>query len=160
MSEFKPIESQEQLDAVIGERIERAKRKAAEEVHADYDKVKAANASLEQQVADLTKQLKETDGALAGSKTTVEELTAKVKSYEVASVKTKIAHELGIPYQLADKLTGDDEEAIREDAKRMAEFVRKPAAPIGGAEPVSDKKSDPVKTGLAGMAQLIGKETC
>lgn len=157
MSEFKVIETQEQLDAIIGERIARAERKAAEK-YADYDDMKTATETLNKQIADLTQQLKEKDEAIAGSKTTVEDLQAKVRQYETASVKTKIAHEVGLPYQLADKLSGDDEDAIREDAKKMAEFIKRPAAPLGGMEPTQDKK-DPVATGLMGMAQAIRKET-
>ena len=39
MSEFTPIETQEQLDKVIGERVRRAERQAAEK-YADYDDIK------------------------------------------------------------------------------------------------------------------------
>ena len=54
MPEFKIIETQEQLDAVIGERISRAEKKAAEkaiEKFADYDDVKTKNAEYEKTIA-------------------------------------------------------------------------------------------------------------
>ena len=153
MSEFKVIETQEQLDAIIGERIRRAESKAAEKF-ADYDEIKKQNDELTAQIADLTKQIKAKDEAIDGNTATVDELKAKIKDYETRSVKTRIAHEVGLPYQLADKLTGDDEDAIREDAKKMAAFVKIPAAPIGGVEPTHEEK-DPVKSDMAAFAKSL-----
>ena len=48
MSDFTPIESQEQLNAIIGERISRAEQKAAEK-YSDYDDVKKQNSSKSSQ---------------------------------------------------------------------------------------------------------------
>jgi len=153
MSEFKAIETQEQLDAIIGERIRRAETKAAEK-YADYDSIKKQNDELTAQIADLTKQIKAKDEAIAGNGATVDELKAKIKDYETRSVKTRIAHEVGLPYQLADKLSGDDEDAIREDAKKMASFIKTPAAPIGGVEPTHEE-NDPVKSDMAALAKQL-----
>ena len=153
MSEFKAIETQEQLDAIIGERIRRAESKAAEK-YADYDSVKHQNDELTAQIADLTKQIKAKDEAISGNKEIVDNLNAKIKDYETRSVKTRIAHEVGLPYQLADKLSGEDEDAIREDAKKMASFIKTPAAPIGSVEPTHED-SDPVKSDMAALAKQL-----
>lgn len=153
MSDFKAIETQEQLDAIIGERIRRAESKAAEK-YADYDSVKHQNDELTAQIADLTKQIKAKDEAISGNKEIVDNLNAKIKDYETRSVKTRIAHEVGLPYQLADKLSGEDEDAIREDAKKMASFIKTPAAPIGGVEPTHEDE-DPVKAEMAALAKQL-----
>lgn len=153
MSDFKAIETQEQLDAIIGERIRRAESKAAEK-YADYDSVKKQNDELTAQIADLTKQIKAKDEAISGNKEIVDNLNAKIKDYETRSVKTRIAHEVGLPYQLADKLSGEDEDAIREDAKKMASFIKTPAAPIGSVEPTHED-SDPVKSDMAALAKQL-----
>jgi len=153
MSEFKAIETQEQLDAIIGERIRRAESKAAEK-YADYDSIKHQNDELTAQIADLTKQIKAKDEAISGNKEIVDNLNAKIKDYETRSVKTRIAHEVGLPYQLADKLSGEDEDAIREDAKKMASFIKTPAAPIGSVEPTHED-SDPVKSDMAALAKQL-----
>lgn len=160
MSEFKIIETQEQLDAVIGERVRRAEKKAEEraaEKYADYADLKGKADAYEKQIAKLGEQLKDGETKLAESVKQIEELTGKVTRYETDSVKTKIALETGLPYQLAEKLSGDDEETIRADAKRMAEFVAKPAAPMGALEPDSSNE-DPKDTALLNMARQIGKE--
>ena len=153
MSDFKAIETQEQLDAIIGERIRRAESKAAEK-YADYDSVKHQNDELTAQIADLTKQIKAKDEAISGNKEIVDNLNAKIKDYETRSVKTRIAHEFGLPYQLADKLSGEDEDAIREDAKKMASFIKTPAAPIGSVEPTHEDE-DPVKAEMAALAKQL-----
>ena len=153
MSDFKAIETQEQLDAIIGERIRRAESKAAEK-YADYDSVKHQNDELTAQIADLTKQIKAKDEAISGNKEIVDNLNAKIKDYETRSVKTRIAHEVGLPYQLADKLSGEDEDAIREDAKKMASFIKTPAAPIGSVEPTYEDE-DPVKAEMAALAKQL-----
>lgn len=160
MSEFKVIETQEQLDAIIGERVKRAERRAEEkasEKHADYNDLKTKAEAYEKQIAELSEQIKGSETKQADSAKQIEDLTGKVHQYEMASVKTKIALETGLPYQLADKLSGDDEDAIRADAKRMAEFVARPAAPIGAMEPTGSN-DDPGKTALLNMARQIGKE--
>ena len=160
MSEFKVIETQEQLDAIIGERVKRAERRAEEkasEKYADYNDLKTKAEAYEKQIAELSEQIKGSETKQADSAKQIEDLTGKVHQYEMASVKTKIALETGLPYQLADKLSGDDEDAIRADAKRMAEFVARPAAPMGSMEP-DEASADPGKTALLNMARQLGKE--
>lgn len=160
MSEFKIIETQEQLDAIIGERVKRAEKKAeekAEEKYSGYNDLQDKLSAYEKQIADLSDQLKGSESKMAETSTQIEDLTNKVREYETASVKTKIALETGLPYQLASKLTGDDEEAIREDAKKMAEFVAKPAAPMGSAE-ANGKNDNPHDSALMDMARQIGEE--
>lgn len=157
MAEFKPIETQEQLDALISDRIARAKESAAKE-YADYEDIKKTNAEYEKQIAQLSEEVKgqaEKDEAAAK---TIADLTAKVDSYEKASVKTRIAHETGLPYEIADKLSGATEEEIRADAEKMAKlFKRQPAAPMGDPEPDS-ADVDPRKKALFDMAKAIREE--
>lgn len=71
--EFKPIETQEQLDAVIQERIARAEKKA-EEKYSDYEDIKASNADKDKQIADLSEQLKAQAEKVTGSDDRVKEL--------------------------------------------------------------------------------------
>ena len=139
MSEFKPIETQEQFDEMIKERLARAESKAAER-YADYDDLKAQLEEKTKQLTDLSAQLKENDEKAAGSSKEIEELKARVQKYELASVKTKIALEEGLPYQMADRLAGEDEKAIRADAQKVAKIMRQDKAPVGSGEPVITKE--------------------
>lgn len=136
MSDFQIIETQEQLDKVIGERIRRAEQKAAEK-YADYEDLKTQNAGYVTQIAQLQSQLQAQTDKITGFEADVADLTGKVHAYETASVKTKVALELGLPYQMANRLTGDDEKAIRADAEAMKQLIgaQVPPAPIGSPEP-------------------------
>ena len=148
MSDFTPIETQEQLDKVIGERIRRAEQKAAEK-YADYEDLKTQNAGYVTQISQLQTQLQAQADKAKESETSIADLTAKVHQYETASVKTKVALEMGLPYQMASRLTGDDEKAIRADAEAMKQLIGAQVgpAPLGSTEPSSTK-------GGSGTSQL------
>ena len=123
MPEFKPIETQEALDAIIKDRIERAKKSAADEAAKKYEGYLSPDDVKKHtdQIAALTDKIKE-------SETKIADLTAKNSAYEIASVKTKIAHEVGLPYELADRLSGTTEEEIRKDADALSKFAMHPQA--------------------------------
>lgn len=137
MSDFTVIETQEQLDKVIGERIRRAEAKAAEK-YSDYETLKSQNSDYVTQITQLQEQLQKQTETIDGNKAIVDELNAKVQSYESSSLKTKVALELGLPYQMAGRLSGNNEEEIRADAESMVKLIgaQKPVAPLGSSEPV------------------------
>jgi len=143
MADFTPIETQEQFDAMVKDRIARAEKAAAEK-YSDYETLKAQNADLTGQIASLTEQIRKQAETIDGHKAVVDDLTAKVRGYETASEKTRIALELGLPYQMADRLTGDNEEAIRKDAESMLKLIgiNRQAPPLGSGEPKPANDSD------------------
>lgn len=123
MSEFKPIETQEALDAVIRDRLERQKKTVTAEVAKQYEgwvSPEDAKKSADQ-IAALTAKISE-------SETKIADLTAKNSAYEISSVKMKVAHETGLPYELADRLSGTTEEEIRKDADALSKFAMHPQA--------------------------------
>ena len=137
MSDFKPIETQEQLNAVIGERISRAEEKAAEK-YKDYDDIKKQNADYVSQITDLQKQLQEQSDKIAGHQAEVDGLNAKVQEFESSSLKTRIALEAGLPYKMAERLNGEDEAAIKKDAEMMVKLMgAHQVAPLGSPEPTN-----------------------
>lgn len=154
---FTVIETQEQLDQVIGDRIKRAEAKAAEK-YADYESLKTQNASYATQISQLNEQLQKQTETITGNKTTIEDLTNKVHKYETDSVKTAVALEMGLPYQMAGRLAGNNEEEIRADAEAMAKLIGspKPAAPLGSSEPVNTNTPDAAWSKFA--AQLTGSD--
>ena len=133
MSDFKPIETQEELDAIILKRVEQAKRSVRQELeeqYAGYDELKAKAEGLEKELETNKQRVAE-----------LEPLEEKVRTYETDSVKTRIALEEGLPYSFASRLNGDTEEAIREDAKSISKvFGAQNRAPLGGAEQVLTKE--------------------
>lgn len=104
MADFKPIETQEAFDAAVAD------------VKKQYDGWLSPE-DYNAKTSDLAKQLE-------ANKTTIADLTAKAKAYESGALKMRIAHENGIPYELAGKLSGDTEEEIKKDAETLAKFVK------------------------------------
>ncbi|MDI9468673.1 MAG: hypothetical protein QM296_00520 [Bacillota bacterium] len=98
--------------------------------------------TLQQQIGDLNTSLKKLTDEKATHDKTVADLNTKVAQYETASLKMRIAHETGIPYELAGRLTGDDEKAIRADAESLAKLVKQstPLQPLRSVD-------DPAGTG-------------
>ena len=121
-------------------------------LRADFNSKNNEYKNLEKQVGDLQNSL----DALNKEKSTFEQTLAdregKLKTYELSSLKAQIAHEKGIPYELAGRLTGDDEKTLREDAETLAKLVNtKPGvAPLRTTEPPSGK-DDPYKSLLTNL---------
>lgn len=135
MAEFTPIESQEEFDNRISERLNRQKE-ALTKQYADYDDLKKKVSDYETQIGKLTKDAEEKAKAYAETDARIAEYETRIKGYESASLKTRVAHEIGLPYELASRLTGESEEDIRKDAEKLAQLVKKtqPAAPLANPE--------------------------
>ena len=156
---FEAITTQEQLDGVIKDRLEREREKFAgfedyKKKAGEYDELKKKADGYEATIADYKKAVDGDDKTL-GYKKQLEELKGKVKGYETSSVKMRIAHENGIPYELAERLSGDDEEAIKKDAESMAKFLKSSGrrAPLASTEPEGgvDEKREAMKKMLTGL---------
>lgn len=123
MAEFKAIETQDELDKIIQDRLTRQKEK-----YSDYDQLKSKIEELETENSALKTAAEETKKTLENNDHTVSDLNEKISGYETANLKTKIALQNGIPFDLADRLTGNDEETIKADAERLAGYM-KPSTP-------------------------------
>lgn len=156
MSEFKTIETQEQLDAIIKDRIEQAKRSEAKkfEGYASPDDV----ASLNKQIEELTSASTAATKKYADYDKELADRDAKIKKYETASVKSRIAHEMGLPYGMADRLTGEDEDAIKKDAEALKSILGtqpKRTTPLAGE---SDSSGDAKRNAYKKMLESIKGE--
>lgn len=154
MGEFKVINTQEELDALIKDRIER-ERKSISEKYSDYEELKKRNEEYEAQVCKLSEASKSFEDDKAVFEKQISELSSKVKGYETASAKTRIALEAGLPYEMAGRLSGSTEEEIRKDAEVLARFVTKPAsAPVSSSEPAkySNSKDEALRSLVRNMS--------
>lgn len=118
MADFKAIESQEELDAIIKERLSR-EREASNKRYEGYISPEDHKKAL----AEQAKSFDEYKKAHEGDAQTIEELTAKNKAYETASLKSRVAHELGLSYEWAERIGGTDEKSIRADAEALKKLV-------------------------------------
>lgn len=128
--EFKAITTQAEFDAAIQARLDRQKKTVTDEVKKQYegwispdDAKKSADqiAQLNAQIGTLTQQ--------------VTDLTAKNTAAELGAMRTRIAHETGLPFELADRLNGSTEEEIRKDAEALSAFTAPKPAPSPSYSP-------------------------
>lgn len=139
MTEFKAIETQEQLNAIIKARLDREKEK-----YADYDqlaekikKLETENISLKQTITD-----KETSESTTANK--IADLEKDVTAWKQKSLKQQIAMKNGLPFDLADRLQGDSEESLNEDAERLASLVKVKTY----TQPLADKEPNVETNGV------------
>lgn len=146
MSEFKPITTQEEFDAAIKARLSREKEK-----YVDYDQIKSRVEELEKENGSLKSTIEATNQSKADADKQLEVLQNQIAGYETASLRTRVALQHGLPYDLADRLQGTDEESFEADAERLAGYMKRtqPVAPIRETEPqVGDNKTMQMKSML------------
>ena len=137
MSDFKIIESQEQLDAIIGERLKRERETISKkyESYISPEDFSAKQAEYEGQISNLNNSLNEVNLRIANFETQIAEKDKQIKAHESFSVKTRIANELGLSFDAVNFLQGNDEASIRESAETLKRIVGNThVAPLGSTE--------------------------
>jgi hypothetical protein len=126
MADFQPINTQEELNAVISRRLERHTQTVTAEVEKKYEGYISPEErdKLTGQIAELTKA-KETAEAAA-------------KKAEAGALRMRIAAEKGLPSELAERLRGDTEEELRADAEGLSKLVGS-----AGTPPLADPEGEP-----------------
>lgn len=155
MSDFKTIETQEQLDAIIGERIKREKETLSKkyEGYISPDDFNTKKMEYDKQIGDLNVQLKEANEKIAGHNKEIADRDTKIKAYESHSVKSRIAHEMGLSYDAIDFIKGDDEDTIRKSAESLKALVgSNNTAPLASTEdPMGSAEDAAIKNVLKGL---------
>lgn len=139
MGEFQPITNQEEFDAKIKERLER-ERNSVTKQFANW----ISPEDNAKQVADYQKQIEEIKASHSEDSKTIETLTTRVKAYETAEIRSRVAHEMGLPYGMASRINGETEEEIRKDAQSLKDLIgtSKPQAPQATTEPRLTQNSE------------------
>ena len=115
-TEFTPIETQEALDGIIAEHDKQFDGwKSPEQVQADSDKLTTKVTTLTAKVDELKQQLATAQ--------------ANADSQSLVNLKMKIAHEKGIPFELAERLNGSTEDEIKQDAELLATLTAQKRIP-------------------------------
>lgn len=108
----------------------------------DFEALKSEKETLAQQLAELNSSVT----SLTDEKTEIEQekeaLAQEINSFRQKDLKTRIAHEFKIPFELAGRLTGETEEELKTDAQTLSQLiVQKPNIPLASTEPpVVDEK--------------------
>lgn len=115
---FKPIETQEELNAIIKDRLKRERESTEKRFEGWVSPEDHAKA-----IEDANKAFDDYKKVHEGDEQTIKELTAKNKEYETATLKSRIAHEVGLSYEWISRISGEDEQSIRSDAESLKKLV-------------------------------------
>jgi len=154
--EFKVIETQEELDKIIKERLARKERDLNEK-YKDYlgpDRIKDLEAEFEKKLAKANEELEKANEKIKSHDQVVSDLTNRATKAENDYLKSRIAHESGVPFELAGRLVGSTEEELKQDAENFASFLAPKSAP-----PLHSTDSSKSNTGdLASMLNQINQQ--
>lgn len=105
--------TQAEMDAIIGDRLNRERKK-----YADYEDLKAKAEKFDElKNASKTELQKATEKATALE----QELNTLKTQQKVAAIRAKVAQEMGVP---ADLLFGEEEEACKKQAEAILKFAQ------------------------------------
>lgn len=153
MAEFKPIETQEELDAFAG-KIRKEAQERLEKKYADYEDLKSTNADLKEKLDAAEKAASESAKKYQDYDKNLEDLQTKVKGYELDALKTQVALAAGLPYEAAGRLRGETEEELKADAETFAGLMKPQSQPLADPEK-SVSKTDSTRAAMRGMLQKM-----
>ena len=142
MSDFKPIETQEQFDAAISERLKRDRESYAKKFEG-YTSPEELQAIKD----DYAKQIKTLEDAAATTQETIAQKDAQIAEgakYKTDLEKTRIALAAGLRMEYADRLKGETAEEWKEDAETLAKdfAAAHKTAPLGSSDPTITKEQN------------------
>lgn len=146
---FKPIETQEELNGIIKDRLERERKSTEKRFEGWFSPEDHAKA-----IEDANRAFDDYKKSHEGDEQTIKELRAKNKEYETASLKSRIAHEVGLSYEWISRIGGDDEASIRADAESLKRLVGNSSTPLP-TKSTDTAEPDPSKLALRSVLNGI-----
>lgn len=134
--------TQEELNKIVSERVKRAQAKT-EELEKRVKELEEERAGLLSTIEANNQLLIEKDGLISAKEAEFAELQKVSDEYKASQLKAQIAVRNGLPYDLAERLQGNDEESLQADAERLSAFVKQKqvVAPMKSNEPEVDSST-------------------
>lgn len=121
--------TQADVDRMVADRLERERKK-----YAGFEEYKKAKEELDALKAGQMSELEKAQAALAKAQKEAKENADKIKALELTALKSRLAAEGGLPAELADRIRGEDEAAIKADIETL-KLVFKDKGVGGGGVP-------------------------
>lgn len=158
--EFKAITTQDELNKVIGERLERERTKVTEEITAkfpDYEAIKIKSGKFDQQESANKSEIQQLTDRIAGFETQAAKATERADKADAAALRSRIQAK----HQISDAdavlfLTAADEAGLTAQAAGLAarETERKKKAPY---VPKEGAPTEPKDDEMASFARDLFK---
>lgn len=137
MSEFVPINTQEEFDKAIAARLNRQKQADAAAYEGWVNPEDHANA-----LKALQDQLDAHAGTDQQLKAQITQLQAENGQLNLTILKSKVVDELGLDRKWLSRVTGTNEQEIRDDVESLKELLPRTPAPMATPEPVQSATAD------------------
>ena len=124
MSEFTPINTQEEFDAMIKDRLSRERAKFS-----DYEDIKTQLADVQSKIADYEKAIEKNQKAYDELSAASKEKDSKIEGYEADALKTTVAINKKLPLELRKYLQGTTEEELNASADELLKFGQNSSVP-------------------------------
>lgn len=142
---FKVIETQEQFDERIKERIERAEKHTREEFKGwlSPDDLKALNDKHAGEITALNEQHAKELEKYAEYDEKITAYESEIKGLKTSAMKSQIAMRMHLPAEAVEFLQGDNEESISASAEKLAKlsgassvvsFTKNTEKPVGDSK--------------------------
>ena len=156
--EFKSINTQEDFDARIKERLERAEKavKKSFDGWTSPDDLKAIQAKHEEELKKLNDTHAEELKKYSGYDEKFAEQQNEIKSLKIDAMKTNIANEKNLPFDAIGFLQGDDEQSIAESADRLAKLSNASHS-IGFTRNTEETQGDATDNAFRDLAKRFSK---
>lgn len=125
MSEFKVIETQEQFDAMVKDRLDRERAKTEKEFKDKLLEKENTITSLQSENASMKSTIEDQ----VNKDEVIKNLESEIENFKLSDLKTKTAIEYGLPYSLSSRLQGTTPEELKADAENLSKYVRQSTTP-------------------------------
>lgn len=124
MADFKAITTQDEFDAAIKDRLERAERKIREEYKGwtSPDDLKKLADTHKSEIDSINSAHSKELEKYAGYDEKFSQQASRIHELEVSGLKTKIANEMKLPFDAVEFLQGEDEKSIQESAEKLSKL--------------------------------------
>lgn len=127
--------TQDELDKIVSERLERERKK-----YADYADLKKTAAEFERlRESQMTEQEK-LQARLAELEKQLLDKELEAVEAQQRLMRARVAEQMGLPVALAERLTGTTEDELKTDAAKLQELL---SAQTGGPPKASSKQGAP-----------------
>lgn len=117
-TEFKAITTQEELNAVIKDRLARERGK-----YADYDEIKAKVVDYETRLGTALAENENVAAKVAELEQTIRDRENTIQQMATESLRNRISAEYGLPAEMASRLNGSNEDELKADAEMLAGII-------------------------------------
>lgn len=156
---FKVIETQEQFDSLIKDRLSRAENKVRDEFKgwASPESLKEIESKYESQIKTLKEEHSKELEKYSGYDAKFEEQNQKIHSLEVKNLKHRIVSEKNLPQSAIEFLSGENEEEISASADRLSKLSQMSAHVSGFTRntetPQTDSKTEALREIARGLVK-------